>query len=81
MSTISGSIQFGLFAPAKTPSNTIERLSKAALEAVNDPTVKATLLEQGVIASNRGSSEFRNAIQADHQRWSVVIKKSGFKAN
>lgn len=72
---------FGLFAPAKTPSNTIEKISKAALEAVNDPTVKATLLEQGVVASNRGSSEFRNAIQADHQRWSVVIKKSGFKAN
>jgi tripartite-type tricarboxylate transporter receptor subunit TctC len=72
---------FGLFAPAQTPSEAIARISRAALDAVNDPSVKATLLEQGVVASNRGSSDFRAVIQADHQRWSVVIRQSGFKAN
>lgn len=72
---------FGLFAPAKTPSDTIARISRAALDAVNDPAVKAKLHEQGAVAANLGSGEFRSEIEADHKRWSVVIKKSGFKAN
>ena len=72
---------FGLFAPAKTPAETLTRLSRAALDAVNDPAVKATLLVQGLVASNRGPKEFKEAITRDHDRWSVVIRKSGFKAN
>jgi tripartite-type tricarboxylate transporter receptor subunit TctC len=72
---------FGLFAPAKTPAETVTRLSRAALEAVNDPAVKATLLVQGLVASSRGPKEFKEAITRDHERWSVVIRKSGFKAD
>lgn len=72
---------FGLFAPVRTSPEVVARIARAALDAVNDPAVKATLLEQGLVSSSQGPKEFKDTLQRDHQRWSVVIRKSGFKAN
>lgn len=72
---------FGLFAPAGTPKETVNRWSKAALEAVNSPELKQRLADFGLQASNVGSQGLAETMRRDHQRWSVIIKDSGFKAN
>ena len=72
---------FAMFAPAKTPRDVIVRQAKAVQEAVNDPEVKARLSALGLLADGSGPDELAETMQREHARWSVVIRKSGFKAN
>lgn len=72
---------FALYAPAKTPKDAVARLSKAALDAVNDPDVKTKLAPIGLDAANVGPDGLAETMKKDQARWSVVIRKSGFKAD
>lgn len=72
---------FAMFAPAKTPRDVIARQAKAVQEAVSDPEVRARLGALGLIPVGSGPDELADVMQREHARWSVVIRKSGFKAN
>lgn len=72
---------FALFAPHGTPKETVARWSKMALDAVNTPELKTRLAEYGLQASDVGPQGLAETMRRDHQRWSAIIKESGFKAN
>ncbi len=68
---------FGLMAPAGTPPDIVERLNKAAREALQDPEVKEKLAQQGFSPLNGTPEEFGKYIREDIDRWAKVNKATG----
>jgi tripartite-type tricarboxylate transporter receptor subunit TctC len=72
---------YGLFAPAGTPGAAVERLSKAAVAAVNDPALHKRLVEMGLEPTGQGPDRLAAALKEDFERWGPPIKASGFKGD
>ena len=70
---------YGLFAPAGTPAETIDRLSKAAIAAIKDPGTSKRMLDIGLEPTGLGPADLARIMQADYDKWGPVIKASGFK--
>jgi tripartite-type tricarboxylate transporter receptor subunit TctC len=72
----------GLFAPRGTPSNVIERLNTAAVEALADPAVSSRLGDLGmeVFPRERQTPEaLGEMVKADAAQWWPIIKEAGIK--
>jgi tripartite-type tricarboxylate transporter receptor subunit TctC len=67
----------GIMAPAGTPKEAIERLSKALVAVVRRQDVREKLLKAGFQATGRGSAEFRKLIVEEVPKWKAVIKQAG----
>lgn len=78
---IEGSAWYALFAPAGTPKEIVDKLAKAAIEAVRQPDVKQKLEPLGLETTGLGPGELATILKADDQKWGPIIKASGFKAN
>jgi tripartite-type tricarboxylate transporter receptor subunit TctC len=76
---IEGSAWFALFAPAKTPKDTIDRYAKAAIDAVRTTEMKQRLEQMGLEPTGFGPAELARIHKADYDRWGPVIRASGFK--
>ena len=70
---------YALFAPAGTPQATIERLSKAAIAAVQDPAIHKRLVEMNLEPTGYGPDRLGQIMRDDYERWGPVIRASGFK--
>jgi tripartite-type tricarboxylate transporter receptor subunit TctC len=70
---------YALFAPAGTPKATIERLSQAAMAAVNDPAVHKRLEAIGLEPTGLGPDALAKIMKDDYDRWGPIIRASGFK--
>jgi tripartite-type tricarboxylate transporter receptor subunit TctC len=70
---------YALFAPAGTPPAVIERLSKAAIDAVQDPATHKRLLEMHLEPTGYGPERLGRIMKDDYERWGPVIRASGFK--
>jgi tripartite-type tricarboxylate transporter receptor subunit TctC len=70
---------YALFAPAGTPAAAVEKLSKAALAAVNDPALHKRLVGMGLEPSGYGPDRLGKIMQEDYERWGPAIRESGFK--
>jgi tripartite-type tricarboxylate transporter receptor subunit TctC len=70
-----------LLAPAKTPEPILERLSKAAIAAANDPAVRARLIELStdVVATDRDAARIHLATEL--AKWKPIIEASGIVQN
>jgi tripartite-type tricarboxylate transporter receptor subunit TctC len=78
---IEGSAWYGLFAPAGTPQAAVDKLAKAAVEAVRQPDVRQKLEPLGLAVTGRGPAEMTRILRADYDKWGPVIRASGFKAD
>jgi tripartite-type tricarboxylate transporter receptor subunit TctC len=70
---------YALFAPAGTPPAAIERLSKAAIAAVQDPATHKRLVEMHLEPTGHGPERLGKIMRDDFERWGPVIRASGFK--
>ena len=66
----------GIFAPAKTPQPVIDKLYRELKTSLDDPSVKAKLLEQGNVAQALPPAEFAKVLDADIARYRTVIEKA-----
>jgi tripartite-type tricarboxylate transporter receptor subunit TctC len=64
---------FGISAPAGTPQPIIDKLAKAANEAVKSNEVVQTLHKQTVEALGGSPADFRKHMEAEQKRWSAVV--------
>ena len=76
---IEGTSWYALFAPAGVAKPVLERLSKAAIAAIQDPGVKQKLLAMGLQPTGYGPAELARIMKADYEKWGPVIRASGFK--
>jgi tripartite-type tricarboxylate transporter receptor subunit TctC len=76
---IQGSGWFGMYAPAKTPSEVIGRLNATVVAAVRSPGFQTRLLTFGLQPTGTSPAEFARIQKADSALWGPIIKSSGFK--
>lgn len=65
---------FGLFVPAGTPQEVINRLSAESAEALKDPKVRDTLLRVGAEPVGTGPQAFGAFFRAEVDRWAKVVR-------
>lgn len=70
---------YALFAPAGTPAAVIQTLSKAAIDAINDPAVRKKLIDMELEPTGYGPEKLAEIMKADYEKWGPPIKESGFK--
>src|SRR6185369_9813293 len=68
-------VWYGILAPTGTPPAIVEKLSKAANEALKDPKVLALFHEQGLEAIGGSPDDFRRFIRTETDRWAEVLHK------
>ncbi len=67
----------GLVAPAGTPKDVTDKLSRAIVTALNDPAVRKSLGDLGVDIVGNSPAEFAAYIKAEIPKWTAVVKASG----
>jgi tripartite-type tricarboxylate transporter receptor subunit TctC len=72
---------FGLFAPAGTPAEIVNRVQQETAKALQNPAVKERLLSQGAIPGGQPPAEFVKFIAAETKKWAQVVKVSGAKVD
>ena len=78
---IEGLAWYGLYAPAGTPKEIVDALSRAAIDAIRQPDVKQRLEPLGLDVTGLGPAELAAIQRADYDKWGPVIRASGFKAD
>jgi tripartite-type tricarboxylate transporter receptor subunit TctC len=64
-----------MLAPAGTPKPIVDKLNKAAVDALNQPDVKKQLAGLGAIVVGDSPDQFRKFLAEDKTRWADVIQK------
>jgi len=72
---------FGLFAPAKTPREIIDRLYAAVARAAKDPGFQEKLRIQGDEVRAEGPDSFLTLQKSELEKWKKVIEKAGIVIN
>jgi tripartite-type tricarboxylate transporter receptor subunit TctC len=67
----------GLVAPAGTPKEIVDTLSRAIVTALKDPTVRKSLGDLGVDIVGNSPAEFADYIKTEIPKWTAVVKSSG----
>ncbi len=75
------SVWYGVFAPAATPKEIVQKLADAVVRAARDPDVRKRLLDQGANPVGSTPEEFSRFMRAEVARWAEVIKVSGASAD
>jgi tripartite-type tricarboxylate transporter receptor subunit TctC len=70
---------YGLFAPAKTPPEMVERLNKSAAIAVQSEAFKKLSVNEGLTLVASPPAELERYFQAEEERWRKVIQDAGIK--
>ena len=67
----------GLLAPAKTPTEIIARINRAAVDALRSEDVKAKLAEQGSEPVGNTPAEFKAFIASELVKWKKLVEITG----
>ncbi|MDN4587507.1 MFS transporter [Xenophilus aerolatus] len=71
----------GVFAPAGTPPELVERLSADVNKAVRTPDVRDYFAARGFLVEGTTPAAFRTFLEAEVKKWSAIVKVSGAKAD
>jgi tripartite-type tricarboxylate transporter receptor subunit TctC len=70
---------YGLFAPAGTPSEAIDRLNRSAAVAVRSEAFRRLGVNEGLVAIAQPPEELDRYLRAEEERWRRVIRDAGIK--
>jgi tripartite-type tricarboxylate transporter receptor subunit TctC len=70
---------FGLAAPAGTPQPIIDKLNRAANEALKSDDLITSLKAQSVAVHGGSPEEFRRHMESEHKRWTAVVQGAGLR--
>jgi tripartite-type tricarboxylate transporter receptor subunit TctC len=70
---------FGVGAPAKIPTEIIEKLNKEINAGLADPKLKAQLADLGGIILGGSPADFRTVIAGETEKWARVIRAANIK--
>lgn len=75
---IEGQGWYGLYAPAKTPADTIERINKAVVASIAAEEVKEKIRKLNLVPRTSSPAELAAFQIADSNLWAPAVKASGF---
>src|SRR6202171_3476130 len=70
---------YGLFAPARTPADIVERLNKSAALAVQSDPFKRLGVNEGLVVITGPPEELDRYVRGEEKRWRRVIEDAGIK--
>ena len=63
-----------MFAPAGTPQEIIDKISRDTEEAMSEPDVQKLLFDQGFVTFRNSPQEFADFVKADLTKWAALWK-------
>jgi tripartite-type tricarboxylate transporter receptor subunit TctC len=69
----------GLFMPAKTPQDIVNKVHAEVVKILSGPELKARLAAQGIELVTNPPAEFARFVREDNARWGKIIKEAGIK--
>lgn len=69
----------GLFMPAKTPAEIVQKVSLETARILHGPELKGRLAAQGIEIVTSAPQHFARFVREDHQRWGKLIREMGIK--
>jgi tripartite-type tricarboxylate transporter receptor subunit TctC len=76
-SKILASNTYGLFAPAKTPPDVVEKLSRVVLEILAESSTKNAFATQEATTAGQTPDKFAAFVEEDRDRWVPLAKERG----
>ena len=70
---------FGIEAPAGTPQPIVDKLNRAANEAIKSDDVAKSLHNQTVAVHGGTPADFARHIEAERKRWTAVVETAGLR--
>ncbi len=71
---------FGFFAPKGTPEAVIATVNKAVNEVLQVPAIEQQMIAQGADPAGGTPAQFGQFVQREHDKWRVIVRDSGAKA-
>lgn len=72
---------FGLLARTGTPKPILDKMAKAAVEALRDPKLREVLETQAAVPVGNTPEEFRDFIRAESAKYKKIVELTGVKLN
>ncbi len=69
---------YGVFAPAGTPTDIVERYNDAIVKAIRTAEVRERMRGFELEPREMSAAQFQSFVRADTERWAPIIKASGF---
>jgi tripartite-type tricarboxylate transporter receptor subunit TctC len=69
---------YGIFVPARTPAQIVDRLNGTIRDALKTPEVKSGLARLSLEVAGNSPVEFARQIKLETERWGPIVKASGF---
>ncbi|QET04893.1 tripartite tricarboxylate transporter substrate binding protein [Cupriavidus pauculus] len=70
---------FGLYAPAGTPADIVQKLEHGVQVVASDPDTRAKMAAQGMKVEASDSATFRQYMASESVKWGDLVRKSGIK--
>jgi tripartite-type tricarboxylate transporter receptor subunit TctC len=67
----------GIFVPTGTPQSIVDRLQRDLVAAIEDPKVRARLVEAGFEPKSSTQADFAKLVREEVERWRPLVKMSG----
>jgi tripartite-type tricarboxylate transporter receptor subunit TctC len=72
---------YGLYAPAKTPDDIIDRLNKSAARAVQSESFKKLGVNEGLVMVASPPAELDRYVRGEEERWRKVIRDANIRVD
>lgn len=69
---------YGVFAPAGTPADIVNRYNEVIVKAIHTPEVRERMRSLELEPRELSPAQFHAFVKADTERWAPIIKNSGF---
>ena len=69
---------YGVFAPAGTPGDIVQRYNDAIVKAIREPEVRSRMRGFELEPREMTAPQFQAFVKTDTERWAPIIKASGF---
>ena len=72
---------YGVYAPAGTPDDVVQKLSDGILKVLDKPAVRQRIVGLGMIVTGRGAEDFAKFHRAEYAKWGTTLKALDIKPN
>ena len=69
----------GMFAPARTPRTSIDRLAEETAKILRSPAIRERLLTQGAEAAVKMPDEFGAFVDSELRKWQQLVQSAGLR--
>jgi tripartite-type tricarboxylate transporter receptor subunit TctC len=81
LKNVEGAGWLGLYATGKTPTATLNALNAAANKALSQAELRERFIKVGLEPTGGSAQDLADIMKRDTERWTPVVKASGFKAD